>query len=204
MYQAQDFNHLIGTPGFSETLLTNHFTLYQGYVKNTNLLLEMLASALKEGKTEGPAYAELKRRLGWEFNGMRLHEMYFGGMSKEKTELDPSSALAQKLTEQYGSIEQWTKDFLSAGAMRGIGWVVLYCDPQSGMLLNTWINEHDTGHLSSAIPLLIMDVFEHAYVTDYGIARAEYLKAFLNAVNWPTVAQSFDFTTKTAENAKQM
>lgn len=198
MYQAQDFNHLIGTAGFSETLLTNHFTLYQGYVKNTNVLLEMLESALKEGKTEGPAYAELKRRFGWEFNGMRLHELYFGGMSKDKTELDPASTLAQKLSEQFGSVEQWTKDFLAVGAMRGIGWVVLYCDPQSGKLLNTWINEHDAGHLATAMPVLIMDVFEHAYVTDYGIARAEYLKAFIGAVNWPKAAQVFDSITKKA------
>ena len=73
-YAAKDYSHLIGMQGFSETLLRNHFTLYQGYVTNTNRVLDTLAQLLKDGKTATPEYAELKRRMGFEFNGMRLHE----------------------------------------------------------------------------------------------------------------------------------
>ena len=71
--------------GFSDTLLQNHFKLYQGYVKNANALVEKLNAMLKEGKTDTPEYAELKRRFGWEFNGMRLHEYYFGNLGGKKT-----------------------------------------------------------------------------------------------------------------------
>src|SRR3990167_7825490 len=82
-YTAQNFDHLLGLKGFSDQLLQNHFKLYQGYVTNTNKLLEAFAAMEKEGKTGTPEYAELKRRFGWEFNGMRLHELYFGNMKKE-------------------------------------------------------------------------------------------------------------------------
>ena len=70
--------------------------------------------------------------------------------------------------------------------MRGIGWVVLYFD-ETGLLNISWINEHDVGHLAGAKPLLVMDVFEHAYITDYGIKRADYIEAFWKAIDWDVV-----------------
>ena len=76
-YSAKDYGKLAGMEGFSETLLKNHFTLYQGYVTNTNKLLDSLSSMTQDDKTGTPEFAEIKRRLGWEFNGMRLHEYYF-------------------------------------------------------------------------------------------------------------------------------
>ena len=182
-YNAKDYNRLIGMEGFSETLLKNHFTLYQGYVTNTNKLMDALSQLLKEGKTGTPEYAELKRRLGWEFNGMRLHEYYFenlggkGGISK-------SGKLYQKLVESFGSYEAWEKDFKATGSMRGIGWAVLYQDVLSGNFINFWINEHDVGHPSGGMPILIMDVFEHAFMIDYGLKRADYIEAFFKNINW--------------------
>ena len=118
MYQSKNFEHLLGLKGFSDQLLKNHFTLYQGYVNNTNKLLETLNLLLKEGKTGTPEYAELKRRLGWEWNGMRLHEYYFGNMSKEGFELEKDSELYRKIVEDFGSYENWEKDFKGAGAIR--------------------------------------------------------------------------------------
>jgi Fe-Mn family superoxide dismutase len=182
-YSAKDYNRLIGMEGFSETLLKNHFTLYQGYVTNTNKSMDALSQLLKEGKTGIPEYAELKRRLGWEFNGMRLHEYYFenlggkGGISK-------SGKLYQKLVESFGSYEAWEKDFKATGSMRGIGWAVLYQDVLSGNFINFWINEHDVGHPSGGMPILIMDVFEHAFMIDYGLKRADYIEAFFKNINW--------------------
>jgi Fe-Mn family superoxide dismutase len=187
-YEAKDYSKLIGMEGFSETLLKNHFTLYQGYVTNTNKLMDMLASMLKEGKVGTPEYAELKRRMGWEFNGMRLHEYYFDNLGG-KAALDKSGKLAKKLADNFGSYEDWEKDFRSAGAMRGIGWVVLYQDNVSGKLLNQWINEHDVGHPAGCVPILVMDVFEHAFMTDYGLKRADYIGAFFKNLNW-AVAES--------------
>lgn len=182
-YEAKDYSKLIGTEGFSETLLKNHFTLYQGYVTNTNKLTDTLASMVKDGKIGTPEYAELKRRMGWEFNGMRLHEYYFDNLGG-KAALDKSGKLAKKLAEDFGGYENWEKDFKGTGTMRGIGWVILYQDNVSGKLVNQWINEHDVGHPAGCVPILVMDVFEHAFITDYGLKRADYIEAFFRNINW--------------------
>jgi Fe-Mn family superoxide dismutase len=182
-YSAEDYSKLIGMPGFGETLLKNHFTLYQGYVTNTNKVLETLEVMLKEGKTATPEFAELKRRLGWEFNGMRLHELYFGNLGG-KEPLNSGGKLARKLVENFGSTDAWEKDFRAVGAMRGIGWAALYEDSVSGRLINFWINEHDVSHPAASTPILIMDVFEHAFMLDYGLKRADYIEAFFKNIDW--------------------
>lgn len=187
-YDTRDYSALIGMPGFSETLLKNHFTLYQGYVNNTNKLWDILATMLKEGKTGAPEYAELKRRFGFEFDGMRLHEYYFGNLGG-KNPLDKAGAFAKKVAGAYGSYEAWEKDFKATGAMRGIGWVVLYRDDTNGWLFNQWINEHEVGHPAGCAPVLVMDVFEHAFMLDYGLKRADYINAFFQNVNWDAVAE---------------
>lgn len=185
-YSAKDYSGLIGMQGFSETLLKNHFTLYQGYVTNTNKVLDTLDQMLKDGKQGTPEYAELKRRLGWEFNGMRLHELYFENLGG-KNPLDKNGKLAKKLAESFGSVENWEKDFRATGAMRGIGWTILYQDNANGRLINFWINEHDVAHPAGCTPLLIMDVFEHAFMLDYGLKRADYIEAFFKNINWSAV-----------------
>lgn len=185
-YEAKDFSNLIGMEGFSDTLLNNHFALYQGYVANTNKLLDILGKMLAEGQTAAPEYAEPKRRLGWEFDGMRLHEYYFENLGG-RGGIDKEGNLARLLAENFGSYEAWEKDFKSTGAIRGIGWAVLYQDSATGRLVNFWINEHDTGHPAGCRPLLVMDVFEHAYMTDYGIKRPDYIEAFFNNINWQAV-----------------
>ena len=186
-YTAKNYEHLLGTMGFSDQLLKNHFTLYQGYVTNTNKLFETLMMLVKEGKAATPEFAELKRRFGWEFNGMRLHELYFGNMHKSGKVLQSDSALLQKITAQFGSVENWMIAFKAVGAMRGIGWVVLCYDTDADKLFNVWVNEHDTGHLVGCTPLLIMDVFEHAFMLDYGLKRADYIAAFFNVIDWDVV-----------------
>ncbi len=183
MYQAKNYDHLLGTAGFSDTLLKNHFTLYGGYVANTNKILEILA-----GKESGTLeYAELKRRFGWEWNGMKLHELYFGNMKKGEGDKSAGGAIVKKIEEQFGSYENWEKDFKGVGAMRGIGWAILAYDKESDKLFNIWINEHDVGHLAGATALLVMDVFEHAFMLDYGLNRAGYIDAFMNAIDWGVV-----------------
>ncbi|OGO36003.1 MAG: superoxide dismutase [Chloroflexi bacterium RBG_16_57_8] len=182
-YAAQDFGKLIGMKGFSETLLKNHFTLYQGYVTNTNKLIDSLMAIFKDGKTATPEYAELKRRFGFEFNGMRLHEYYFGNLGGNGA-LDKAGRLGKGLVDACGSYEAWEKDFKATGTMRGIGWAVLYQDNMSGNLFNLWINEHEIGHPAGCTPVLVMDVFEHAYMMDYGLKRADYIEAFFQNINW--------------------
>ena len=182
-YEAKDYSSLLGMDGFSEVLLKNHFTLYQGYVTNTNKVMDTLAAMLTEEKTGTPEYNELKRRMGFEFNGMRLHEYYFENLGGKET-VNKSGKLAKKLAEDFGSYENWEKDFKSTAAMRGIGWTILYQDDKTGRLLNQWINEHETGHPAGCIPVLVLDVFEHAFITDYGLKRADYIEAFFKNINW--------------------
>lgn len=183
-YEAKNFDKLLGTKGFSDQLLKNHFTLYQGYVTNTNKVADSLSAMAREGKIATPEYAELKRRFGWEFNGMRLHEFYFGNIIKGGKEIDKKTNLYKKIVADFGSYENWEKDFKATGAMRGIGWVILSYDGTEGRLFNTWINEHDGGHLCGAKPLVVMDVFEHAYMIDYQLKKADYIEAFFKAIDW--------------------
>lgn len=184
MYEPKDYSHLLGIEGLSDELLTNHFTLYQGYVKNTNSLLEKF----KTVESGSPEFAELHRRFGWEWNGMRLHELYFGNMAKGGVSLSERS-LKQKIDGTWGSVENWRKEFVGIGSMRGIGWVILAHDKSTGKLFNVWINEHDTGHLAGATPLLVMDVFEHAFMLDYGVKRADYVNAFMSSIDWHAVEE---------------
>ena len=195
-FEAKNFENLIGAKGFSETMLKNHFTLYQGYVTNTNKLVDALNNLIKDGKAGTPEFAEMRRRFGWEWNGMRLHEYYFENLTKEGKALDKNSKFFKKLVTDFGSFENFEHDFKSVGAMRGIGWVVLYYDPSAKRFFNCWINEHDAGHLAGAVPLLVMDVFEHAYMTDYGIKRADYIEYFFAAILWAQVAERFEGTVE--------
>lgn len=190
-YEPKDYSYLFGMPGFSNKALSQHFTLYQGYVKNTNQNLRILAEMSSAGQQKTPAWADIKRRLGWEFDGMRLHEMYFDNLGG-KQPIDPNSRLARAITATWGSIDNWKQDFIDTGAMRGIGWAVLYQDPVTGQLLNMWINEHDRGHIAGGTPILIMDVFEHAYMTDYGLDRGAYIDAFYKNINWQVVEDRYN------------
>jgi Fe-Mn family superoxide dismutase len=196
LFETKNFENLIGTEGFSDQLLKNHFTLYQGYVTNTNKITDTIRMFLKENRLGTPEFAELKRRFGWEFNGMRLHELYFENMTKSGEELDRNSALFKKIVEIFETYENWEKVFKAVGAMRGIGWVILYYDTVSGRMFNTWINEHDVGHLVGCKPILIIDVFEHAYMIDYGLKRADYIEAFFKAIDWSVAINRFNNAMK--------
>lgn len=185
-YISQNFSHLKGMPGFSDKALETHFALYDGYVKNTNKLLAALDNFRREAKTDTPEYAELKRRLGWEFDGMRLHEFYFSSLGGDG-ELDKKGKIAEAFKSNFGGYEAWKNDFLSTAKMRGIGWAVLYQDPTNGKLMNFWINEHNGGHPAGLNLILNVDVFEHAFMLDYGTDRGGYLEAFMKNLNWGVI-----------------
>jgi superoxide dismutase, Fe-Mn family len=190
-YKTKDFSHLLGMPGFSDNALNTHFKLYQGYVKNTNLLISLINQLIIEGKQSSPQYQELKRRFGWEFDGMQLHELYFSNLGGKGTKLDVNSPLYKQIIQDFGTYDAWQKDFMETGMIRGVGWSVLYQDPIEGRLLNIWIGEHDIGHLAGGKPILIMDVWEHAFMLDYGTDRMAYIKAFFDNVQWNAVAKRY-------------
>ena len=192
-YKQRAFD-LHGLQGISDHTLEVHFGLYAGYVKNTNLLNEQLVEMCTGGQTASPAYAELTRRLGFEYNGMVLHEWYFGNLTSQTTggEISSSSDLGRALGESFGDLETWKKDFTAVGAMRGVGWAVTYLDPATGRLSNHWITLHEDGNLAGFTPLLVMDVWEHAFMFDYKPAeRGKYIEAFFANIDWQRVESRF-------------
>jgi Fe-Mn family superoxide dismutase len=195
-YQAKDYQTLLGLDGLSERLLENHFKLYQGYVKNVNLLqVELRAMIESDRMMENPMYSELKRRFGWEWNGMMLHEYYFENLSKDKVEHNEESKLHKQFVADFGTHQIWEKDFKGVASLRGIGWAVLYYDLLGQKLINGWINEHDTGHLVGCLPILVMDVFEHAFMVDYDTKKPAYIDVFMNNIYWTEAERRFEVAT---------
>lgn len=192
VYKAKTFD-LSDLNGISNETLAMHFKLYEGYVTNTNLLNEKVADLIKGGNLD-PAnvviFSELKRRFGFEYNGMVLHEYYFENMKKQGTG-DPNkdSAFYAAAERDFGSYEVWKADFVATGKMRGVGWAAVYQDPSNGAISNHWINLHETGNVAGYTPILIMDVWEHAFLKDYAPAdRPKYIDAFFENIDWDAVS----------------
>ncbi len=189
MYIARNFEYLFGIKGFSDNSLNTHFTLYEGYVKNTNSILENFRNGnLTHDSIEG---AEVKRRLGWEYNGMKLHEIYFESLSKTPNSINTESSLYKKITEIYGSFEKWLETFKKIATMRGIGWVALVAD-ENGELFTLWFEEHNTGHFTNGKVILCIDMLEHAFMLDYGTKKADYVESFLKALDWKICEERFE------------
>jgi superoxide dismutase, Fe-Mn family len=190
-YKEQSFDGLRGLDGISDDQIAEHLKLYAGYVKQVNTLNQELAELLGKGKASGkdPEFAELTRRLGFEYNGMILHEYYFSNL-RSAAEPAPaaSSGLGKALAEAFGSVEAWETDFQAMGDMRGIGWVILFEDPATDRLTNHWVSLHQDGVPAGFKPLLVMDVWEHAFMRDYKVTdKAKYVEAFFRNIDWSMV-----------------
>lgn len=167
-----------------------HFGLYEGYVKNTNLLNEQLGEALEKGQASGgnPHFAELKRRLGFEYNGMRLHEFYFDNLSKERQDCSRAEQFSHDITSSFGDLASWRADFTAVGQLRGVGWAILFRDLCTGVHSNNWVTLHEDGNLAGCVPILVMDVWEHAFLLDHKPSeRGVYIESFLAHVDWDVV-----------------
>jgi Fe-Mn family superoxide dismutase len=177
-YTPRDFSALAGLRNIPDALVDAHLKLYEGYVKNTNLLTERLRGA-DVGSTE---WSEITRRVGFEVNGMRLHELYFDNLSPHPSR--PSPKLSEDLGRTWDSFREWEREFRAMGQIRGVGWVILYRDPVADRLSNHWITLHEEGHPAGFTPLLVMDVWEHAYC---GMERSRYIDAFFENIQWSKV-----------------
>jgi len=187
-YKVREFTQLKGLKGITDGQMEQHFKLYEGYVKNTNLLREQIAEMFSKGQAETPICAELIRRLPFEQNGMALHEYYFDNLTPTGGEIPADGALAKAVTENFGSIEAYKKELLTMAKMRGIGWVLTLQDPTNGWLSNRWVTMHENGNLAGYKPILALDIWEHAWTVDYKpTERAKYLDAFFQNVNWKAV-----------------
>ena len=192
-YDARPFN-LQGLNGISDRTLEMHVKLYEGYVKAANQVTTQIGAMLSDGQIdqeEMPAYSELTRRLGFEYNGMVLHEYYFENLTKggaKKPSQD--SAFMKAAEDSFGTFDMWKLDFCSVGKMRGVGWAICYANPRSGRLSNHWISLHENGNVAGFIPALVMDVWEHAYLLDYKPSeRASYIEAFFSNIDWAACEQ---------------
>jgi superoxide dismutase, Fe-Mn family len=193
-YKARQFD-LSGLKGISDETLEMHFKLYEGYVKETNNLTERISDFISDGRVdqeEMPAYSELTRRLGFEYNGMVLHEYYFDNLQKGGGTGDPagSSQFKKAVEATFGSYEIWKADFVGIGKMRGVGWAICYQNPANGRISNHWITLHETGNVAGFSPILVMDVWEHAFLLDYKPAdRPKYIEAFFSNIAWGAVEE---------------
>jgi Fe-Mn family superoxide dismutase len=172
--------------GISDETLELHFGLYEGYVKNTNALLDRIDAMRRDGHNSGstPEFAEIVRRLGWEFDGMRLHEYYFDNLTASPSPLK-SGELYDAIGHSFGDVDQWKKDFAATGGMRGIGWAITYQDPDSLQLLNVWVGDHNVNNLAGCDPIVVMDLWEHAWLKDYKPAdKGKYVEAFIANIDW--------------------
>lgn len=191
-YQEQKFN-LPELKGLSPKQVEVHLKLYGGYVKFVNHLREVLADLRKDSEKNAYALGEVMRRFGFEFNGMRMHELYFEEMENGAQPLSENSALSKALAEKYGSFNDFWVHFKSVGLMRGIGWAVLYHDLKENQPHVAWVGDHELGTLSGLPIILAMDMWEHAYMVDYLPAeKAKYIEAFWSNLNWSVMEKRFD------------
>lgn len=190
-YTEQTFN-LPELRGLSARQIEAHLKLYAGYVKNTNAMLALISELKQESEKNAIALAEVKRRFGFEFNGMRLHELYFEGLGGKGTSEGINGKLHDALAKQWGSFEAWHAEFVAIGMMRGIGWVLLTFDAKANMFHNVWVSDHEVGHLGGLPIVLAMDVWEHAFLLDYVPAeRSKYLTAFFDNLQWEVCESRF-------------
>ena len=188
LYKAKEFK-LSGLKGISDRTLEMHLSLYEGYVKNTNALTEKLAEMThkKKASAKDPAFAELTRRLGFEYGGMVLHEYYFDNLAPNGKGII-SDETKNAIEKNFTTFENWKADFAAVGEMRGLGWAILYQDPVSQQLSNQWIALHHIGVPSGFKPILVMDVWEHAYLLDYRPSeRNKYIEAFFSNIDWDVI-----------------
>jgi Fe-Mn family superoxide dismutase len=174
--------------GISPETIELHLGLYAGYVKHVNLIADKIAAYSHDLESNTYAIAEMQRRLGFEFGGMRNHEYYFAQFEGGATAL-PAGTLQEKIANQFGSFEAWQTRFTQIAMTRGVGWAMLYHDPHTDQLVQTWVDEQHLGQLADLDIVLALDMWEHSYMRDYlPAAKGDYVKAFFANLNWEVVS----------------
>lgn len=191
IYDEKKFD-LPAIEGISKASVDAHLGLYAGYVKNFNAIQALLENLMVDSETNAHALSELVRRASFEFDGMRLHEYYFAQWEQMAITPSTSSALYTALTKQFGTFENWQVRFKNIGMMRGPGWAILYFDPTTHTFHNAWVGEQHQGHFATLPIILALDVWEHAFIADYGTGgRSAYIDAFFKNLNWGVVEKRF-------------
>jgi Fe-Mn family superoxide dismutase len=183
-HAARDFSHLVNSiKGLSEKQLTQHFTLYQGYVKKLNEIEQKLEKADRAtANFSFGDFSELMRRRSVAFNGTFLHEAYFDNLEP----VGEAGEITHMLKEQFGSIDKWKED-MKAAALTTPGWVLLTWDKTSNTIKHWVMYEHNIGLPIHQDIILALDCWEHAFMIDYGIDKSSYVKTFMENINWDVV-----------------
>jgi Fe-Mn family superoxide dismutase len=191
-YEVKQFN-IGGLKGISKESVDEHLKLYEGYVKHTNLILE----EVENKKDKSYSDSEAQRRLGFEFDGMKNHEIYFESLSDGKQEINKDSDLYKKIEEDFGGFEEWLENFTLLAKTRGVGWAMLYLDQDSGKLLNAWVDEQHFGHLAGCKLVLALDMWEHSFVFDYKPSgKGQYIEDFFENLNWSKIEGNYTSALK--------
>lgn len=182
-YTAKTFT-IPSLTGISEKTITEHLKLYEGYVKHVNVIYEKSVEMSSDVEKNGYAMAEIRRRLGFEYGGMKNHEYYFTQFEGGPAELQGGS-LKTLIEEQWGSEESWHANFLQIAMTRGVGWAMLYYDTDTKQLVHAWVDEQHLGQLATADIILALDMWEHSYMLDYVPGeKKKYVEAFFANLNW--------------------
>lgn len=193
MKKFEEIKFNIGTlKGISAKNVEEHLKLYAGYVNNSNLVLTKIEELSADAENNIGILSGLQKRFGFEYNGMRNHEVYFSSLSGDATFLSENSKLKEAIAAEWGSFEKWLALFKAAATIRGIGWTMLYFDRKENRLLNSWVDEHHLGQLQNCAPILALDMWEHAYLLDYlPSEKKKYIEAFFENLNWEAIEENF-------------
>lgn len=183
--------------GISAKNIQEHLKLYSGYVNHSNLVLEKINELSENAEANMGLISGLQRRFGFEYNGMRNHEVYFDSLSGKANILAEDSKLREEIVKEWGSFEKWLLLFKAIATTRGIGWAILYFDKKENKLLNAWIDEQHLGQLQDCTLILALDMWEHAYLFDYLPSdKKKYIEAFFENLNWSIIEETFNTSSK--------
>jgi Fe-Mn family superoxide dismutase len=188
MIEKVQFIHTDDITVVNQEQFEAHMRLYEGYVTNINKIDEELIrgnAQRDQANTTFSYYRELKRGETFALNGVILHELYFENIGG--TETEPDQTTRAKLERDFGSFEQWKDDFI-ATAKASRGWAVLSFDQRSGRLRNISLDAHDFGNIAYSAPILVLDMYEHAYFLQYADKKVDYINNFMNNINWTVVS----------------
>ena len=179
--------------GISAETIEEHLKLYEGYVKHFNLIHEIV----EDKNNEEFVRREIYRRQAFEYDGIRNHEIYFAQFEGGSTSLTTSRSLQKSIEKEWGDFTKWLNGFKAIALTRGIGWAMLGLDKINNTLIQYWVDEQHLGHLTGVVPILALDMWEHAYVADYQPSgKKQYIEDFFANLNWRVVEKNFEEATK--------
>lgn len=178
--------------GISDENVADHLKLYAGYVNNANLILKKIEELSVDSEKNAYELAEVQRRFGFEYDGIRNHEIYFETLSNGAKEINKDGGLYKAIEATWGSFDKWLARFKAIAMSRGIGWAMLYFDKKENFLLNAYVGDHELGQLSGCAPVIALDLWEHAYISDYAPGgKKDYVEDFFVNLNWEAVEKNF-------------